>query len=252
MQALFDRSHAAPEPGAARDPVISHEPAVSLDRVSVWLGGRQILHEVSFEVRSAELTALIGPNGAGKTTILRVILGMQSASAGHVVLGRQASSRRSRSIGYVPQTVLVDPDVPLRARDLIALGLDGQRFGFALPSRARDRAVDEMLAAVNAERFALTRVGMLSGGELQRVLIGHALISQPRLLLLDEPLANLDIRSEEELVRLLARIAREQHVAVLISAHEMTPLLPVVDRACMWPVAGRRAGRPRRSSVATC
>jgi zinc/manganese transport system ATP-binding protein len=228
--------------GTAVEPLAAHHSVIKLDGVSVWLGGREILHDVSFAVGSAELTALIGPNGAGKTTILRVMLGMQPVSSGRVLLGDARTGSRSkadRSIGYVPQKVLVDPDVPLRARDLVALGLDGQKFGFSLPSAQREHAVDAMLAAVNAEQFAQTRVGRLSGGELQRVLIAHALISQPRLLLLDEPLANLDIRSEEEVVKLLARIAREQQVAVLISAHEMTPLLPVMDRVVY--VAGGRA-----------
>jgi zinc/manganese transport system ATP-binding protein len=87
-----------------------------------------------------------------------------------------------------------------------------------------------MLDAVDATRFANARVGSLSGGELQRVLIAHALVSRPRLLILDEPLANLDIRSEQEVVELLGRVAREQEVAVLLSAHDMNPLLPVMDR----------------------
>src|SRR5271163_4340622 len=95
-----------------------------------------------------------------------------------------------------------------------------------------------MLAAVDAERFADTRVGRLSGGEQQRVLIAHALIARPRLLLLDEPLANLDLGSVQEVVALLARIAREQEVAVLISAHEINPLLPVMDRI-VYLAAGR-------------
>ncbi len=130
----------------------------------------------------------------------------------------------------MPQKFLLDPDMPLRGRDLVALGLDGHRLGLPRPSRARRALVDEMLDAVDARGFADARVGLLSGGEQQRILIAHALISRPRLLLLDEPLANLDLRSAQEVVALLARIAREQQIAVLISAHEMNPLLPVMDR----------------------
>ncbi len=127
----------------------------------------------------------------------------------------------------------------MRARDLVALGIDGNRFGVPLPSKRRSEAVREMLRAVDAERFADARVGNLSGGEQQRVLIAHALISRPRLLLLDEPLANLDLRSGQEIVSLLARIAGDQQVAVLLSAHEMNPLLPVMDRVVY--LAGGRA-----------
>ena len=137
-----------------------------------------------------------------------------------------------------------------RGRDLATgivrgagLGLDGNRLGIPLPSRSRRKLVDEMLRAVDAEHIGNARVGNLSGGEQQRVLIAHALISRPALLLLDEPLANLDIASEQEVVALLARIAREQRIAVLISAHEMNPLLPVMDRI-VYLAAGRAASGP--------
>jgi zinc/manganese transport system ATP-binding protein len=130
--------------------------------------------------------------------------------------------------------------MPLRARDVVGLGLDGHRFGIPLRRGGRRQAVDGMLAAVDATHFADARVGNLSGGEQQRVLIAHALISRPRLLLLDEPLANLDIRAEGEVVALLARIAREQRIAVLISAHDVNPLLPVMD-GLVYVAAGRTA-----------
>jgi zinc/manganese transport system ATP-binding protein len=211
--------------------------------VSVALGGRKILDDVSFTIGAGEFTGLIGPNGAGKTTLLRVILGLQRATAGTVAVLGQPRSRRNPSIGYVPQKVLLDSDLPMRARDLVALGMDGHRFGMPLPSRQRSEAVREMLHAVDAGRFADARVGNLSGGEQQRVLIAHALISRPRLLLLDEPLANLDLRSGQEIISLLARIATSQHVAVLLSAHEMNPLLPVMDRV-VYLAAGRGPPRP--------
>jgi zinc/manganese transport system ATP-binding protein len=213
---------------------------LAVDEVSVSLAGRQILDHVSFTVRAGEFTGLIGPNGAGKTTLLRVILGLQRPTSGSLsVLGRPRS-RRNPSIGYVPQKVLLDPDMPMRARDLVALGLDGHRFGIRLRSREASQAVSEMLRAVDADRFADARVGNLSGGEQQRVLIAHALISRPKLLLLDEPLANLDLRSGQEIISLLDRIASEQQIAVLLSAHEMNPLLPVMDRI-VYLAAGRAA-----------
>ncbi len=207
--------------------------------ITVRLSGREILKEVTFGIRPGEFTGLIGSNGAGKTTIFRVILGLQSAVAGRVLLDGRPRSRRNPLIGYVPQKFLLDPDMPLRARDLVGLGLDAHRLGIPLPSRARRAQVDRMLRAVDAERFADARVGLLSGGEQQRVLIAHALIGRPRLLLLDEPLANLDLRAGQEVVALLARIAKELGVAVLISAHEINPLLAVMDRIVY--VAGGRA-----------
>ncbi len=219
-----------------------------VDRVSVTLSGRRVLDEVSFTIGAGQFTGLIGPNGAGKTTLLRVILGLQRPGSGQVaILGKPRDPRRT-PIGYVPQKVLLDDDLPMRARDLIALGIDGHRYGLRRRSARRAEAVREMLHAVDADRFADARVGNLSGGEQQRVLIAHALISRPRLLLLDEPLANLDLRSGQEIISLLARLTREQQIAVLLSAHEMNPLLPVMDHV-VYLAAGRAASGTTREVV---
>jgi zinc/manganese transport system ATP-binding protein len=205
-------------------------PILAVEGVDVRLGGREILRDVSFEIRAGEFTGLIGSNGAGKTTLLKVLLGLERPTGGRVLVeGRPVEARRGWA-GYVPQKFVLDPDVPLRARDLVSLGLDAGRLGIPLPSRARRERVNRMLAAVDAQSFADTRIGRLSGGEQQRILIAHALISRPRLLLLDEPLANLDLRSAREIVALLARVSRRDGVAVLISAHEMNPLLDAMDR----------------------
>jgi len=201
-----------------------------LDEVGVRLGGREILNDVSFTIAAGEFTGLIGPNGAGKTTLLRVILGLQPVTSGSVLIDGAPQAAHDASIGYVPQKLVIEPDMPLRVRDVVSLGVDGHKFGIRLPSRARRELVDDMLTAVGAQRYANARVGELSGGEQQRVMIAHALISKPRLLLLDEPLANLDISSEQGIVSVLARLARAERIAVLLSAHDMNPLMPVMDR----------------------
>jgi zinc/manganese transport system ATP-binding protein len=211
-----------------------------LEDVSVRLGGREVLTDVSLRIGPGEFTGLIGPNGAGKTTLLRVILGLQPVTTGEVLLDGAPRPHRDSSIGYVPQKLAIEPDMPLRVRDVVSLGLDGQKFGIRLPSRARRELVSDMLTAVGAQRYADARVGELSGGEQQRVMIAHALISRPKLLLLDEPLANLDISSEQGIVSVLARLARAEHVAVLLSAHDMNPLMPVMDRI-VYVAAGRVA-----------
>jgi zinc/manganese transport system ATP-binding protein len=219
-----------------------------LEGIGVRLGGRQILRDVSFTVRPGEFTGLIGPNGAGKTTLLKVILGLQAPTSGRVLLnGRPRPRRGGRMIGYVPQKLSIDPDMPLRARDVVALGIDGNRLGFPLPSAARRDLVAEALRAVGAEAYAGARVGELSGGEQQRVMIAHAVISRPRLLLLDEPLANLDLHSEQGIVSVLARLAREQQIAVLISAHDMNPLMR--ETGTVVYVAAGRAAAGRTSDV---
>jgi zinc/manganese transport system ATP-binding protein len=204
---------------------------LALEGIGVRLGGRQVLSDVTFSLRKGEFTGIIGPNGAGKTTLLRVILGLLEPSGGRVLIeGEPLHNKNKAAIGYVPQKLVIDPDMPLRARDVVSLGLDGHRLGFALPSRQRRELIDAALRDVGADGYADARVGELSGGEQQRVLIAHALISRPRLLLLDEPLANLDLRSEQEIVEVLGRLSREQRIAVLLSAHDMNPLLGVMDR----------------------
>jgi zinc/manganese transport system ATP-binding protein len=229
-----------PATAASRD-------VLAVEGVDVRLSGRKILDGVSFSIAPGEFTGLIGANGSGKTTLFRVILGLQGASAGRVAFGEEVVGERAkvghrgeRRIGYVPQKFLLDPDLPLRARDLVGLGLDGNRLGVPRPSRRRRELVGEMLEAVGGGSFADTRVGRLSGGEQQRILIAHALIARPRLLLLDEPLANLDLGSAREVVELLVEITREQEIAVLISAHEMNPLLGAMDRI-VYMAGGRAA-----------
>src|ERR1700685_1062041 len=210
-------------------------PVLAVEGVSVRLGGRQILDDVRFSIGAGEFVGLIGSNGAGKTTLLRVILRLQGTAGGQVITGGP--------IGYVPQKIQLDPDMPIRARDLVGLGLDGNRLGIPLPSPGRRKLVDEMLQAVGADRFGDARVGNLSGGEQQRVLIAHALISRPKLLLLDEPLANLDLRSEQEIVAVLGRLAREHQIAILLSAPDMNPLRGVMDRI-VYVANGRVATGP--------
>ena len=219
---------------------MNDSPVLEVDNVSISLSGRPVLESVSFQIRPGEFTGLIGSNGAGKTTLLQIILGARRPDTGAVRLMGAPLSRHNRSLGYVPQRVLLDPDVPVRARDLVALGLDAHRVGFGRRTSAQRNLVEQMLAAVDARHLATSRVGTLSGGEQQRVLIAHALISRPRLLLLDEPLANLDPKGAQEIVTLLHRVASDHDVAILLSAHEMNALLPVMDRI-VYVTGGRVA-----------
>lgn len=216
---------------------VAEGPALLVDGLSVRLGGREVLHDVSFSVAAGEVTGLIGMNGAGKTTLLRALLGLQPISAGKVSMARARPGRQPT--GYVPQKVVLDADLPVRARDLVELGIDGRRLGIPVRPGNKRAIVENLLASVDALSLADARVGALSGGEQQKVLIAHALARHPLLLLLDEPLANLDLPSTQETVSLLSRIAKEQDVAVLLSAHDINPLLPVMDRVIY--LAGGRA-----------
>ena len=201
---------------------------VEVRGVDVDLAGRRVLTAVNFRVEKGEFAGLIGSNGAGKTTLLRMMLGLISPTRGEVLWPTDA--REQRRVGYVPQRVHLDVDVPLRVRDFVALGVDGHRFGARRRTRAIWDRVDEVLDAVELRALAERRFGALSGGEIQRVLIAHALVSRPELLLLDEPLSNLDPRAMQEIVQLLARVRQSQHVAVVLSAHDINSLVGVMDR----------------------
>ncbi|WP_369787933.1 metal ABC transporter ATP-binding protein [Rouxiella sp. WC2420] len=197
--------------------------------LSVRFSGKTVLDQVSFSLRAGEFCGLIGSNGSGKTTLLRSLLGFQPLENGQVMIDGKAGKAGLGSVGYVPQKIMLDAEIPLRARDLVALGLTGKRLGLGSFSRNTKQQVDSMLREVGAESFADMRIGNLSGGQQQRVLIAHALIRRPRLLLLDEPLANLDIRSVSEIVALLRHLSRVHQVTVLLSAHDMNPLLSSMD-----------------------
>jgi zinc/manganese transport system ATP-binding protein len=119
----------------AQDGIPTQDDALIVDGVSVRLGGREVLHDVRFTIKPGEFVGLIGSNGAGKTTLLRVILGLIPPAAGKVRVS-------AAGVGYVPQKIQLDPDMPLRARDLVGLGLDGNRLGIPLPSRSRRKQVD--------------------------------------------------------------------------------------------------------------
>ena len=223
------------------------ETVLAVRGAGVSLGGRAILRDVDFTLGAGEFCGLIGSNGSGKTTLLRTILGFVTPTHGSITID---GGTRHRSIGYVPQRFTPDPHMPMRAWDLVALGLDGQRLGIPLPSRDRRARVDAMLEAVDAGSFAGERFGRLSGGQQQRILIAHALIRRPKLLLLDEPLANLDIRSIAGVVALLRRLSREFRIAVLLSAHDMNPLLPAMDRI-VYLAHGRAATGSTEAVVRT-
>ncbi|QDZ16600.1 metal ABC transporter ATP-binding protein [Humibacter ginsenosidimutans] len=221
---------------------------VSARGIRVVLSGKEILDGVDLAVAPGEFVGLIGANGAGKTTLLRVLLGVLKPSAGTVSRPRRGGA--VSGIGYLPQKVALDPDAPLRARDVVALGADGGRLGPPLRSATLRRRVEETLQAVGASQFADQRIGELSGGQQQRVLLAHALISEPALLLLDEPLANLDPGSAHDIVLLLDELRRRRNVAIVMTAHDMNVLLPVMDRI-VYLAAGHAVTGPPDQVVRT-
>ena len=205
--------------------------ALAFADVSAVRGGRLIWSEATFEVPAGGIVAVIGTNGSGKTTLLQMILGLVPAASGELaVFGREPGADNDR-IGYVPQHYAAGADEALRATDAVLLGLIGRRWGLGRASAAQRAQVDEALAEVEATAFAGKRLSTLSGGQRQRVAIAEAIASRPRLLILDEPLASLDIRSQREIVILLAGLHHKLGMTILVVAHDINPLLPILNSA---------------------
>ena len=215
-------------------------PAVRLVDAAMRFGERTLWESLDLTVARGEFLAVLGPNGAGKSTLLRVLLGLERLSAGSAeVLGRPPR-RGNASVGYIPQQRAFDRELPLRGRDLVRLGLDGHRWGLPLPSANARARVDDALEEVGASGYADGPIGLLSGGEQQRLGIAQALLHDPELLLCDEPLLNLDLRHQREVARLIARRQREAGTAVIFVTHEVNPILSMVDRILVL-VGGRWA-----------
>jgi zinc/manganese transport system ATP-binding protein len=219
--------------------------AVSLRGAALRFGERTLWDGLDLDVAPGEFLAVLGPNGSGKTTLLRVLLGMQPLSAGQVLVGGQPPARGSRAIGYVPQQKALAEDLPLRARDLVGLGLDGHRLGVGLRGRAQRRErVRVALESVGAGHYANAPVGRLSGGEQQRLRVAQALVGDPSVLLCDEPLLSLDLAHQQVVSNLIDRRRRAADTAVVFVTHEINPVLPLVDRV-LYLVDGRfRVGTP--------
>ncbi|HVL83472.1 MAG TPA: metal ABC transporter ATP-binding protein [Pseudonocardia sp.] len=217
--------------------------AVSLRDARLDVGDRTLWTGLDLDVAPGEFVAVLGPNGSGKTSLMRVLLGLLPLSAGKVLVAGRAPRRGSPTIGYVPQQKTLDPDLPLRGRDLVGLGLDGHRLGLGLTGRRRRRArVDAALAAVGGAGYADAPVGRLSGGEQQRLRVAQALVGDPAVLLCDEPLLSLDLSHQRVVTRLIDERRRTADTAVLFVTHEINPVLPLVDRV-LYLVDGRfRAG----------
>jgi zinc/manganese transport system ATP-binding protein len=203
---------------------------IALDHVTVGVGGRTVLRDVSCAIAPGEFIGMLGPNGAGKTTLFRAILGLIRPDAGSIRVFGRAPQRGDATIGYLPQVRTLLPDLRVRGVDFIASSLRGERWGLPVRSRLERKAVAETLAAIGADELAERPLADMSGGERQRLLLAQALLGEPKLLLLDEPLISLDQRHQESVVELVRGFARERGITVLFSAHELNQLLGALDR----------------------
>ena len=205
-------------------------PVLEISDAALHRGDRELWSGLDLTVEPGEFIAVLGPSGSGKTTLLRSILGLQPLSSGSIRVAGEPVHRGNARIGYIPQQRSLAPDTSMRARDLVALGVHGSRFGFPIPHRGDRAKVDRLLEAVGAAHFAERRVGLLSGGEQQRLRVGQALADEPALLLCDEPLSNLDLANQVGVTDIIDRQRRERGAAVLFVTHDINPILGRVDR----------------------
>lgn len=225
---------------------------VGLDGAAAVLGGRTIWSDVSLAVERGQFVAVLGPNGAGKSTLLRAILGLVPLAAGSATVLGGPPGARNEAIGYLPQRREFDAATRVRAVDLVRLGLDGTRWGVPLPAwlpgnekgRRAARRVSEALQVVEAAPHAPRPIGELSGGEQQRILIAQAIVREPELLMLDEPLDSLDLPGQRSVAALLHRICRTRGVAVILVTHDVNPILSYLDHVVYFAGTSAVAGRP--------
>src|SRR5467141_2070649 len=214
---------------------MTEQSAIVARELAARYGSRAIWTNANFTVPAGSFTAILGPNGSGKSTLVRLILGLLPPASGVIEVLGEAPRRGNPRIGYVPQGSNFDPELSIRGRDFVALGVDGHKWGVRLAGRAQvENVVDSSIASVDARGYADRPLGRLSGGEQQRLLLAQALIGKPQLLLLDEPLSHLDVRNQQAIVQL----------TVLLIAHDVNPLLPHIDHV-LYVAQGKLAmGEP--------
>jgi zinc/manganese transport system ATP-binding protein len=204
--------------------------AVELDQVTLARGGRVILNDVSAAIRPGEFIGVFGPNGAGKTTLLRALLGLLPPAAGEIRMFGGRPGRGNRAAGYLPQQRTNVADLPVRGWDFVASAFKGECWGLPFLGARGRRQVARAIARVEAQALAARRLSQLSGGELQRLLLAQAILGEPRILLLDEPLISLDPHFQEAVIGVVKRIQQSDGVTVLFTAHDLNPLLGTMDR----------------------
>ena len=198
---------------------------IELEGVGMRWGHRVALEDVSLKIDEGDFVAITGPNGGGKTTMLRIILRLLQPSQGQVIFRQDNKLVKELSIGYLPQKNMIDHRFPINVEEVIASGLLSVTDMSAEEQRAR---VADVIAQVGLESHARSAIGNLSGGQLQRALLGRAIISQPRVLALDEPLSYVDKRFENRIYALVSELA--PRTTILMVTHEMSRISTMANR----------------------
>jgi zinc transport system ATP-binding protein len=211
-------------------------PFVELEGVGVSYGEVRVLDGINLTVEPGDFLGIIGPNGSGKTTLLRVMLGLLEPQEGSVRLFGQppASFREWRRVGYVPQRAALDPSLPVTVQEVVASGLVASLGLLQRIGRAQRARVTEALARVGMDGHARARIGALSTGQQQRVLIARALVSDPELIILDEPTGGVDPEAQTSFYAMLHHLNREREVTLVLVSHDIGVVAKEVTKlACL-------------------
>ncbi len=210
--------------------------------LGVTAGDQVILHDVDFHLHCGEITALIGPNGAGKSTLFKTVLG-QLPHTGTIDFQKAGGKHTRPLIGYVPQSPSFDRGDPVSVLDLFSASISDWPVFLPTPKRLRTR-VETCLSRVHAESLIDKRIGALSGGELQRVLLAMALEPVPHILILDEPLSGVDIEGEKQLLDMLDEVRTQYDLSILLSTHDFATLEEYADKVILLQGTILKAGKP--------
>jgi ABC-type Mn2+/Zn2+ transport system ATPase subunit len=209
------------------------KPAISVENLSYRYPHSSLwaIENLNFRLEGASINLLIGPNGSGKSTLLKAILGLLAAE-GKISFFDQAGKnikRENLQIAYAPQRFDFDPSLPLTVTEFLQLTLSSCSLHHH-GDQHRDQQIIQVLALVNAENLALKKLGDLSGGQLQRVVLARALLHQPQILILDEPESGIDAQGEKSFYQLLKKLAKENQMTILIASHQMEIVSQYADQ----------------------
>jgi zinc transport system ATP-binding protein len=226
---------------------MTRESVLSARQISFAYDGARVLEDVGFDVYEGEFVALVGPNGAGKSTLIRILLGLLAPDAGEAtVLGAPALARRHRwRVGYVPQRVTLARDLPATVREVVATGRLGKRGWWRRPRASDHDAVEHFVSVVGLGELIDRPVRELSGGQQQRALIARALVCDPTLLILDEPIAGVDADAQRLFRDALAHAVADHGAAVFLVSHELGAVADSLDRVIVLKRSIVFDGTPR-------
>lgn len=208
------------------------EKLIEIKDVTAAYGNKTVLRDITLDVWKNDFLGIIGPNGGGKTTLLKVILGLLPPVSGSLHFYRDGEETTDRKIGYLPQMNNIDKKFPIAVREVVASGLAAEKPRFRSFSEAQNRRVDEVVGLMGLDGLATRAIGELSGGQLQRVLLGRSIVSRPQVLILDEPNSYVDKRFESRFYQLLEEINKES--AIILVSHDIGTVLAMVKNiACV-------------------